>query len=739
MEDRYEIRGKMGQGGIGTVYRAFDTRMNREVAIKRIQPEASGGALEKATKQLTKEATALSSLQHPHIVTVYDVGVDDDGPYVVMELLTGKTIDEVVEKAPLTQVDFRELALQTQEAMIAAHDLKLVHRDIKPGNVMLNWLPSGKFQVKIVDFGLAKFTPKPSVQTIDHGDSVFGSIFFMAPEQFERAPLDNRTDIYAMGCVYYFALSGTYPFNGDNGPQVMAAHLMHQVRPLAELRPDLPQWICDWVMWQMNRSPDDRPSDARESLQIFLQNEAAATAPVQIVAAPVMPQAPAPAPNKPAPPRPRMPGQQQPTAPVATVSHATQPTATIGQSTAPQSLQAPGSRPSVHTATQAVPAMQQTAAHDVGADQAHAHPRTVLPQKARSAASGRMKLVYLGVTAVSVIAVAAFGISSLKKSSADKEFKLLLSNNQAAPATGNEVNGAILEKLLKALEDPSNSGAAINVLSNAKAKDDTNIDQKVTEFLTTKNLPDNLRAQAFRQISGKRNKPESAAALVAFANSTSDSNSAAAALEVATSSAGDAQLAGLVDIIANKSDEGVRTLAMNAAKAVIMRSSNKNDAAKTLSQAYSGARNPEAKRALFVLIGATGSNQARDLVQQALNSGSRDEKLAAIETLKTWPDDGMFNDLLNFVGQADDEVIRIRAFRAALEFLSNSKAAPSAGHWTRLGDSAKSADLQMEFIRKIADKVKSPWVVTVVENLKKQAKDQRVIELADATLARLRR
>src|SRR5690606_26010134 len=101
---------------------------------------------------------------------------------------------------------------QVQEGLIAAQDLGIVHRDLKPSNVMVNWLPSGKFQVKLVDFGLAKFSPKPSHQTVDHSDSVYGSIFFMAPEQFERAMLDARTDMYAIGCVYYFALAGKSPF-----------------------------------------------------------------------------------------------------------------------------------------------------------------------------------------------------------------------------------------------------------------------------------------------------------------------------------------------------------------------------------------------------------------------------------------------------------------------------------------------------------------------------------------------
>lgn len=273
MEERYEIRGKIGQGGFGAVYRAYDKHLSREVAIKRIVPDASDGSEHEATRQLTKEAGALSALQHPHIVTIYDVGVDKDGPFVVMELLHGLAIDDVVDRSVFTWPDFREFALQTQEALIAAQDLNLVHRDIKPSNVMLTWLPSGKFQVKIVDFGLAKFTPKPSLQTIDVKDSIFGSIFFMAPEQFERVELDTRTDMYSIGCVYYFVLTGVHPFDGDTGPQVMMSHLDHRVYPLHEVRPDLPRWVSDWIMWHINRSPEHRPNRAREALALFIQND----------------------------------------------------------------------------------------------------------------------------------------------------------------------------------------------------------------------------------------------------------------------------------------------------------------------------------------------------------------------------------------------------------------------------------------------------------------------------------
>lgn len=274
--DRYEIRGKIGEGGVGAVYRAYDTQLRREVAMKRVLQDGEMNA-EEATANLLKEATALSAVQHPHIVTIYDAGIDAEGPHVVMELINGKTLDEMVERGILTFEDFKEVAIQTQEAMIAAQELDLVHRDLKPSNVMVSWLPSGRFQVKIVDFGLAKFSAKPSLQTIDHGDAVFGSIFFMAPEQFERTPLDRRTDMYSLGAMYYYALAGEYPFNGETAPQVMAAHLQNKVKSLAEIRPDLPAWVSDWVMWHIRRSMDERPDSAREALERFLNYDAQAT------------------------------------------------------------------------------------------------------------------------------------------------------------------------------------------------------------------------------------------------------------------------------------------------------------------------------------------------------------------------------------------------------------------------------------------------------------------------------
>ena len=127
MNDRYEIQEKIGQGGIGAVYRAYDTQLKREVAIKRMLPDESG-SVDSRGEAILKEATTLSALQHPNIITVYDMGVDDDGGYVVMELLKGETLDQVIQRGVLTLKDFTEVVTQTMEALIAAEVAGVLHR-----------------------------------------------------------------------------------------------------------------------------------------------------------------------------------------------------------------------------------------------------------------------------------------------------------------------------------------------------------------------------------------------------------------------------------------------------------------------------------------------------------------------------------------------------------------------------------------------------------------------------------
>ncbi|MGJ8697239.1 MAG: protein kinase domain-containing protein [Verrucomicrobiaceae bacterium] len=264
-DERYEIIRKLGQGGLGAVYEGRDHQLGRKVAIKRL---LTGEAESKDQfDDLLKECHALSALSSPNIVSVFDIGQDEDGPFVVMELLEGETLEALISRAPLTESDFLTVAEQSLEGLLAAHEAHILHRDLKPCNLMVTWLPSGRMQVKLLDFGLAKFTLEPSIQTIAHGNSLFGSIYFMAPEQFEQKPLDGRTDLYSLGCMFYYALTGEYPFNGESVAQVMAAHLQGRYKDLREYRADLNPALCNWVMSLMAHSPDNRPADTHLALQ----------------------------------------------------------------------------------------------------------------------------------------------------------------------------------------------------------------------------------------------------------------------------------------------------------------------------------------------------------------------------------------------------------------------------------------------------------------------------------------
>ncbi len=270
MSERYEIKRRIGQGGVGAVYEAFDTLLNRGVAIKRLLSEEESEVAEGGLgTDLTKEAAILSSLHHPNIITLYDIAHDEEGAFVVMELIDGETIEDVVKRGAMTEEDFGVVVEQTLGALVAAQEKSLLHRDIKPTNIMVQWLEGGGFQTKILDFGLAKYSAVPALQTVDHGGAILGSIYFLAPEQFERIPLDPRTDLYALGCVFYYCLTKSYPFDGESAPDVMMAHLEHRVEPLEEIRPDLPGALCAWVMRLMSREMDDRPSDARAALKEY--------------------------------------------------------------------------------------------------------------------------------------------------------------------------------------------------------------------------------------------------------------------------------------------------------------------------------------------------------------------------------------------------------------------------------------------------------------------------------------
>jgi serine/threonine protein kinase len=568
MEDRYEIRKKIGQGGLGSVYLANDLRMNREVAIKRIGLAPDDPALqEESTKQLLKEAGALASLQHPHIVTIYDVGADEDGPFVVMELITGKTLDELIEKAPLTWPDFREFAMQTQEALIAAQELNLIHSDIKPGNLMLTWLPSGKFQIKIVDFGLATLAASQSVEELQHLEAVYGSIFFMAPEQFERVPLDARTDIYAMACVYYQALTGTYPFRGETGDEVMTAHLHHQVTPIQDLRAGIPMWVCDWIMWQLNRLPQDRPESSREALQVFLQNDKNPK--------PEMSRGPVASRTTPIP-RARLAG----TAATQRIPAAS-PVAVTLKMTAPQTLQPPeGSKPSVHSSSHALP--QSVPTVEIAARTHTAKPKTAASEKGHPGAIHPPKKSKIGrMIAISGAFIIILGVLGVLLFNRIQERKLSerYANLLVEATNGSTEIPMSLAELDRYLADSTNAdtdekkNAFLSLLKVAKPNDGTNFDSHIVKFAiqTVELLPED-RQLFIQRVVAHRVDATSAAPLIDFARSTKDKLSAEAAFEVVRNIAGDEHFPSILAVISFHPNPKLRTFAETIAQEILKNS-----------------------------------------------------------------------------------------------------------------------------------------------------------------------
>src|SRR5271156_4747180 len=265
--DRFEIRELIGSGGLGDVYRAHDHHLNRAVAIKRVRVQVAQND-RKLVEQTWREAMTTACLQHPNIVTIFDYGIDQQGAYVVMELIEGETLEDVLVRGPLQFEDFFLFAQQSLHAIVAAHALGLIHRDLKPGNFMVARPASEEpFCVKILDFGLAKYLDTPQPQSIDHFNSLMGSVHNMAPEQFQRLPIDHRTDLYSLGCIFYEALTGHPAFDGENVSELIDAHLKKTPHPMKQLRRDISPRLERWIARLLEKDAAKRPHSAAEALR----------------------------------------------------------------------------------------------------------------------------------------------------------------------------------------------------------------------------------------------------------------------------------------------------------------------------------------------------------------------------------------------------------------------------------------------------------------------------------------
>jgi serine/threonine protein kinase len=266
----FEILGLLGAGGMGEVYRARDTRLDREVAIKvlsRDLADDTGGR-----ERFEREARAISRLTHPHICTLYDVGSAEidgrDARFLVMELIDGETLADRLCRGTLHLGQAIEVAIGILDALGAAHAMGIVHRDLKPANIMLT-----KSGVKLLDFGLARLTPArvAGQATLTSGEdsltapgSVFGTMPYMAPEQIRGAEADARTDLFAFGTVFYEMVTGRRAFNARSQPALIAAILEQEPPPLTTEQPLAPPALNALVRACLAKDPGERWQHARD-------------------------------------------------------------------------------------------------------------------------------------------------------------------------------------------------------------------------------------------------------------------------------------------------------------------------------------------------------------------------------------------------------------------------------------------------------------------------------------------
>ncbi|HET7451887.1 MAG TPA: protein kinase [Thermoanaerobaculia bacterium] len=292
----YEILSPIGAGGMGEVYRARDTRLDREVAIK-VLPEHLSASSE-LRQRFEREAKAISALTHPHICTLYDVGNQDGVEYLVMELLDGQSLAERLESGALPPDQVIRYAIEIADALEAAHRQGIVHRDLKPGNVMLT-----RSGVKLLDFGLAKHRAAavqteisqlssmateltPSRPALTEQGTIMGTFQYMAPEQLEGHEADARTDIFAFGCVLYEMATGRKAFTGKSRASMIGAILRDQPAPISSISPMTPPAFDRLVQTCLAKEPDDRfqtAHDVKLQLRWIAEGGSQAGAPAVVV------------------------------------------------------------------------------------------------------------------------------------------------------------------------------------------------------------------------------------------------------------------------------------------------------------------------------------------------------------------------------------------------------------------------------------------------------------------------
>jgi serine/threonine protein kinase len=274
----YVIEAPLGAGGMGEVYRAHDPRLGRDVALKLLRTEVAND--QTRLERFTREARAVAALNHPHIVTIYSTEEADGVRFMTMELLEGQSLDQLIPAQGLPLARFLELAVPIADALKTAHQKQITHRDLKPANVMVSF--DGR--VKVLDFGLATAPAEAGAlgTSVDRPGSspadqltiaspqittpgmIVGTMPYMSPEQIEGKVLDDRSDLFSLGVMFYEMLTGMRPFTGESSPQLMSSILRDAPRDINEIRGDVPDALSRLLARCLEKRPDERVQTARD-------------------------------------------------------------------------------------------------------------------------------------------------------------------------------------------------------------------------------------------------------------------------------------------------------------------------------------------------------------------------------------------------------------------------------------------------------------------------------------------
>ena len=273
--DEFEVLGLVGRGGMGVVLKALDEDLRRVVAIKVMAPQLAANAT--ARRRFQREGQAAAAVSHDHIVTIHGVAEANGLPCIIMQYVAGESLQDRLDRVgPLEIKEILRIGMQTASGLAAAHAQGLIHRDIKPGNILLE---NGIARVKITDFGLARTVDDASVT---QSGVISGTPMYMAPEQAQGETIDHRADLFSLGSVLYALCTGHPPFRATGTMAVLKRVIEDTPRPIREINPEIPDWLCEIVAKLHAKKPADRFQSAKEVAELLEQHLAHLQQPSQV-------------------------------------------------------------------------------------------------------------------------------------------------------------------------------------------------------------------------------------------------------------------------------------------------------------------------------------------------------------------------------------------------------------------------------------------------------------------------